>query len=109
MKQSDQTTEAISRRRFLKSASTTASLFSLACGFPAFSQTTNRPPKANPAVGGKGGDTYETHAKGIRVFGSVFLLCTAVALRAAPATICYSAQPNAYFNDHAAEIKRSHQ
>jgi len=36
------------------------------------------------------------------------LLALAAAARTvgAPATICYSAQPNAYFNDHAADIKK---
>lgn len=34
------------------------------------------------------------------------LLAGATDAGAAPATLCYSAQPNPYFNDHAADIKR---
>jgi hypothetical protein len=70
MKQSNQTSGAISRRRFLKSSGTAASLFSAAGGLSAFSQTTNRSSKVKSpasASGSKSGDTYETHAKGIRI------------------------------------------
>lgn len=52
------------------------------------------------------GDAPEVHAKGARVLGGVFLLGTAVTLGATPATLCYSTQPNLYFNDHAAAVKR---
>ena len=67
MKQSDQTTKPISRRRFLKSTVSAASLVSAAGGLSALSQTSNTSPKEKAAGGSKPADTYETHAKGIRI------------------------------------------
>ena len=70
MKKSDQTTKPISRRRFLKSTVTAACLTSAAGGLAAFCQSTESSPKVkSPATpgGNKSNDTYETHAKGIRI------------------------------------------
>ncbi|MEI2727306.1 MAG: hypothetical protein V9H26_28560 [Verrucomicrobiota bacterium] len=44
--------------------------------------------------------------KSLSLLGVGMLLATSSLAGSGPATICYSAQPNAYFNDHAAEIKK---
>lgn len=60
--------ERISRRAFLRASGATVAIITSAGSLSAFSQTTNSLPKAKATGGSKSGDTYETQAKGIRIF-----------------------------------------
>ncbi|MBI3849707.1 MAG: hypothetical protein HY298_05370 [Verrucomicrobia bacterium] len=48
----------------------------------------------------------ENSASWLTVFATGFVLASPARGGAAPTTICYSTQPNPYFNDHAADIKK---